>query len=191
MNERVHEYVNGLVRILSDAGDKGLPVEIVRAKLNKQFSDLTAEERQQCIETAINHLLDEWRVIKIIDYDSDSDLVWYLKALDEEESRRFHALTEDQKSLLKMLYDCNDERILGAMRRDEAIRKLNELGFIVEDLPIIPGIVSETGIPDKDGIHRWAYLIPQYEFSEEYKALQEESLEKSRKREERMMRESD
>ena len=191
MNERLHEYVNGLVRILSDAGDKGLPVEIVRAKLNKQFSDLTAEERQQCIETAINHLLDEWRVIKIIDYDSDSDLVWYLKALNEEESRRFHALTEDQKSLLKMLYDCNDERILGAMRRDEAIRKLNELGFIVEDLPIIPGIVSETGIPDKDGIHRWAYLIPQYEFSEEYKALQEESLEKSRKREERMMRESD
>ena len=191
MSERVHGYVSGILRILSGTGNKGLPAEAVKNELNEQFSDKTSKERDLCIETAINQLLNEWRVVKTIDYDDDSNLVWYLKVLNEEEAKRFRALSEAQKSLLKMLYDCDDERILGAMRSDDAIGRLNERGFNLEDLPIIPGIVSETGIIEKDGIHRWAYIIPQYEFSEEYKTLQRESIEKAQKRDNRMMRETD
>ncbi|MHA3964469.1 MAG: hypothetical protein AM325_013120 [Candidatus Thorarchaeota archaeon SMTZ1-45] len=191
MKDFENECADELLKILEKAGKKGIQLGLVKKDLRKHLRNLAKKEQDLAIEASIKHVLDEWRAIKIVDEDASSELTWYLKYLTEEESKRFRELSEVDQMLLRILFDFEGGFQPGAMKKDEAIKKLRELGFSLEDINVIPGIVSKTRVPDDDGMQMWVYIIPQYEFSEEYKALQEESLEKSRKREERMMRESD
>ena len=191
MKDFENECADELLKILEKAGKKGIQLGLVKKDLRKHLRNLAKKEQDLAIEASIKHVLDEWRAIKIVDEDASSELTWYLKYLTEEESKRFRELSEVDQMLLRILSDFEGGFQPGAMKKDEAIKKLRELGFSLEDINVIPGIVSKTRVPDDDGMQMWVYIIPQYEFSEEYKALQEESLEKSRKREERMMRESD
>ncbi len=191
MNESLREYVNALLKMLEDAGDKGLPLEKVDEKMISHLGGRIKDKQDLIPEEALKLALDEWLAIKIIDYDDNADLVWYVKALSGGESKRFRGLSGAQQAMLKMLYDCNEGFQVGAMKSDEAIRRLNELGFDVEDVPTIPRIISEARVPGNDGMQWWVYVIPQYELSEEFKALQQESLEKARRIDERMMRGKD
>jgi len=174
-----------------DAGNRGVPLEAVYHMMNRRLSRRTKEERVSIIQNSIGYILDRWMTLKTVDHDNTSQLVWFLKQLTDEESERLRGLPAIEQALLKMLYDCDEGFQPGAMKTDEVLEKLRNLGFDVDEVPHVQGITDEALVPEGDSSLWWVYIVPQYELSEEFKALEEASDRKVREREIRKMQSND
>jgi len=179
------------MKMVVDAGNRGVPLEAVYHVMNRHLSHRTTKERTLIIQKSIDYILNMRMALKTVDHDSTSRLVWFLKQLTDEESERLRELPAIKQALLKMLYGCDDGFQPGAMKTDDVLKELRSLGFDADRVPHVQGITDEALVPDGDSTLWWTYIVPQYELSEEFKALEETSDKKAREHEIRMMESDD
>ncbi len=178
-----------LLEILREAGPQGLPVEDVRALLEKRIDYQDAGSPDQVIEYA----LDNWLIDKTIDYCRDTrgvevgELRWFLRALSEEESEELKQLPDIKKQIIRILRRQETERGLGMIRAEELLEKLRNKGFETQYVPIADIRVSDVFKAEEGKLVKWIRLIPEFELTEDFKQtmkeLEDMSLRKDIRRE--------
>jgi len=157
-----------------------MKIDLVRKNLQARIKSSDREEISTIVEQIIQEALDKWIVDKIIDYsDYDGDiptgnLTWFIKLLNDDESNKLKELTDIKKAYLRILRNAETERRIGVMRGSMVLRKLNDLGFQVSDVPYISDKTDEFFRTENDELIPWVCLIPEFELTEEYKKGLEE-----------------
>lgn len=130
---------------------------------------------------------------KTIDYPTDEDELptwqrtWFLKLLSKEESIRLQQLSDVKRAFLRLLHECETEKKLGAIREQDALQKLEELGFSVKKVPWIPDKLSTFYERENGKPVIWYYLTPQDELSEDFKTMMKEADRKEGERQHRVI----
>ncbi len=177
MSELLQSSVNILLGLLESAPSKALPLHALREELEKHIGSETGGRGGRAAAKAIQYALDSWIVEKIIDYPEYSNgnpigsPVWLLRLLSPEEFQQLKVLSPVEKSLLKLLMECNNPDSLGEMCEDSILSELQKLGFDVDSVSLIEGRTSDFFDPEDDKLVRWWYIIPEYEKAKEYKSM--------------------
>ncbi|MFQ5834146.1 MAG: hypothetical protein ACE5H4_15690 [Candidatus Thorarchaeota archaeon] len=193
----IAKAVDILLGILRNEKTTGLPLTTTKKMLEERIGTQMEGDASSLAQQAIDYALDHWLVDKIIDYPGDEDTLptwkraWFLRVLSEEESRRLKQLPEVKRAFLRLLHECETEKELGAIREQDALRSLRELGFNIDKVPWISHKISTTYEKEADKPIIWYYLTPQDELSEEFKATMEEADRKDWERQLRFMRADD
>jgi len=191
MNKSLAKAIECVLEILKEGGARALPLSSVRG-LHAEEDKKRGESRTSLADAAIQYVLDQWLVDKVIDFPSYKgeiplgELTWHLKILSEEESTRLRNLGSEAKTLLKILRECDELGKLGRIREDVALKKLRELGFNVKQVPWIDGKISTFFKVDQGQYIEWYYLVPEPMLSKEYRSAMEKMHKKSVEKEIRL-----
>jgi len=192
MTDILSDALNRLVKLLGTS-EKPMRISDVYDSMLKWLDPSgsdpsSAHVADDVIREAVSKLLTEM-VIDYPTYDKHGNPQgrpeWHLKLLDEEEKRALSNLSPQQHALLRLLYMSGDSRRIGVVREEDAVRKLQEQGFDVSEIPWIEDRVSDYFDTERNERVRWVYLVPEYEKSSVYGRAVKRMLRKSAKQENR------
>jgi len=153
-----------------------IPKELVKKQLESRYPP-------DVIVRGITEAISDYVIDQFVDYApgegefAHSELIWYLRILDKEDSQNLQALKPVATALLRLLYEQETPEHPGEMRVEDARAKLAEKGYAKSEtkyLSVKDRVDTfcrlDTGRPEE-----WFRVIPEYKKSAEYKAAKEES----------------
>ena len=175
-----------LVSLLRASGKRGLPLTIAQNRLEERLKTGGCDNPSLTAEQAIQYALDNWIVDKIVDAPETQDgvpklgEVWFLTALDPQETAALQKLPQVEQMVLKILRSRDLRVRLGAIRAGDLLEQLRQQGFHIDRVPIVVDTVEEFSTVDEEGrIEYWYGLIPRYQQTEDYKAMIREGAERA------------
>lgn len=171
-----------------DETPHGIPLDEIRQTLKKEEVIQQTNNPEKLIADAIQYVLTNWLVEKVIDYPSYKDgfavgvPTWLLKQLTEEESKCLKELPEVKKAYLRLLQSCNKPDEIGRMREGDTLEHLEKLGFDIDRIPHISGRTQLTLRHEDEEWVTVCRLIPEFEKTEEFKQMIRELEEKEMKK---------
>ncbi|MDF1537436.1 MAG: hypothetical protein P1Q69_00830 [Candidatus Thorarchaeota archaeon] len=191
MTEVLTDCVNELVQIIQKEENHQIRLSKIQRLLKTWIeSSDAAKEISPTVEQIVDLGIERMAVQKVIDFPSYDEGIpigypeWQLKLVTEREKSQISQLQPIQKALLRILYTMNtDSKRLGAIRETIAIELLEEMGFSITHIPLIPDKVS-LFFTNENGMRvKWYHLIPEYDKREDYLKDEEEMLQRSRDKE--------
>lgn len=188
MQNQIIEAIERLRKILKSESSHRLALSLVVQKMC-DYEEFDSD----FVIMSIQQALDDLMVEKVIDYPSYDEgipvgkLVWHLKLLGKVESKQLRGLKPEAKALLNVLWNCDDPNALGAVREKDALGQLRALGFEVDRVPYIPGLVDDFFTAESGENVRWHYLTPEYERARKHIEWREKQHRRASEKEIRLM----
>ncbi|RLI53916.1 MAG: hypothetical protein DRP09_14500 [Candidatus Thorarchaeota archaeon] len=160
MNDRLDKEVVELIRLVTDAGPDGIPLQKVLEKAG------TSTRNRLLLQTAIDSALDLGLLDKIVGFPKYidgvpfGDEIWILRVTTDKEREWFRNLPDEEKAVLRILQSTTTDGRIGSIREETLLLMLKNRGFDLEFVPIVPNKVEDEFTLEDKRLVRWFYLVP-------------------------------